>query len=272
MNLVAGLVAGAMVAVSAVLAGRLRTGSRERMYLQGELDGLRRARPDDGSPPRLEGSAEWRAVLAHELRSSVAAILGYTELLADGTFGPLDDRAGLAVRRIGHAADQLLGIVEALEDPATAGLTAGEFAADVTGRELIVEAVRPLLSDAEARGVTLHFEDGDTELRTRRNAAVRTVRIVLGAAIRTSPGATLRLGTTATPAPAITIHGTHLDPVGDEPDHAEAPLTGAGLRVSLARRTARAVGGRVVMERVADGTRVSVILPHVPFDDAEQRP
>jgi two-component system, cell cycle sensor histidine kinase PleC len=272
MNSVAAIAAGALLIATAVLANRLRTTSRERTRLQAELTGLHTARPDGGTQADLDGDAEWRAVLAHELRSSVAAILGYTELLADGTFGPLDDRAGLAVRRIGHAADQLIAFVEALDDPAVAGPTAGEFATAVAGRQLIDEAMRPLLSDAEARGVTLHADAGDAEFRTRRDVAVRTVRIVLGAAIKASGGSTLRIVSAAAPAPAITIHGTHLDPDSDEPDRVGAPLTGAGLRISLARRTAHGINGRIVMERVPDGTRISVILPRLPFDDAEQRP
>jgi signal transduction histidine kinase len=272
MSSVAAIVTGALLLATAVLANRLRAMSRERTRLQAEVDALHAPRPDGGPQPGLEGDAEWRAVLAHELRSSVAAILGYTELLADGTFGPLDDRADLAVRRIGHAADQLLGFVEALDDPATAGTTAGEFATAVAGRQLVEDAIRPLLSDAEARGVTLHADDGDAEFRTRRDVAVRTVRIALGAAIKASAGATLRIGMAAEPTPAITIRGTSLDPAGDEPDRVGGPLTGAGLRISLARRTARAIDGRVVMDRQPDGTRVFVILPRLPFDDSEQRP
>ena len=71
-----------------------------------DAGGLHDAAPQDGHPPKGQTGADpditLFGVVAHELRSPIAAILGYEELLTEGLLGTVDDRAREALE-IGRA-------------------------------------------------------------------------------------------------------------------------------------------------------------------------
>jgi signal transduction histidine kinase len=113
-SVVIGLLALGGIAV----AVRIWTEQRARQFAAaraGELalrvDELQQALVGAGEHER-----EWLAVLAHELRSPVGAVLGYAELINDGALGAMDPRIADAVVRMGRAADQILSLVQGLED------------------------------------------------------------------------------------------------------------------------------------------------------------
>ena len=59
---------------------------------------------------------ELLATLSYELRTPLHGIMGYTDLLMDGTFGPLTRDQRDTVRRIDQGAKELLGLVESAID------------------------------------------------------------------------------------------------------------------------------------------------------------
>lgn len=260
---------GAAVAAAALIRTRAERRARQRAEdrlheLRTRLAALERRAGGDQGP-------EWRAVLAHELRSALAAILGYAELIGDGTFGTLDDRGVAAARRIGFAADQLLSLIQALEE---GGIDHSpvEPVTSIPAGLLLQAAAEALAPDADARGIHLIIDGEGTEFLTRRAVAVRTVSVALGAALKVSAGATLQLVARSDPETEIVIEGTLLDPARDDPEKDGSALTGAGLRLGLARRSARQIGGDVRLQTASDGTRLRIILPRLSIDDAEQRP
>lgn len=93
-----------------------------------------------------EARLRFMAVVAHELRSPLSAIIGYQELLADGIYGEVDEQAGEALQRIGHAARQLLTLTDGMEELAgrTSASSGGTVGVDVIPalRESLLEAER----------------------------------------------------------------------------------------------------------------------------------
>jgi signal transduction histidine kinase len=205
------------------------------------------------------------ALLAHELRSPIAAILGYEELLAEGTFGHLDARARDPIARIRLAAEQLRLLVDGFDQMDSTLQGAGQAEA-VSGGDLIDRAIELLRFEAESRSITVYADNRSVDFVTRADDARRAVLLALGAAIKASPGATLRLCAAAGDAPHIRITGTGLDLTQDAPaTGAEpgGPRTGAGLRLSFAAAAARRAGGALMLESTAGGVEVRVVLPRL---------
>jgi signal transduction histidine kinase len=198
---------------------------------------------------------DWNAVLGHELRSPVAAILGYQELLDEGILGPLPNGAADALRRIRFAARQLITLIDAVE-----GSSDGQEAAPVSARDVIQDAMSSVRFEAEGRSTRIDIEDVAVELVTRHTDACRAIALILGAAVKVTPGGTIHVSARDGEAPVIVIAGASLDPVHDRLAR-DRPLTGAGLRLELAGAAARRIGGRLDL---LDGGTVHLVVPRLP--------
>jgi signal transduction histidine kinase len=257
------LLLAAGMATAWVIAGRRhRAAGRKKndliATLQKRVAELEQQQEEVPAPSR-----EWLAVLAHELRSPLSAVIGYAELLGDGSLGPLDPRAMDAVGRTRLAADQLLRLIEGAEQIFD-DTPQHELAETISARELLISVADTLRTDAEARGATVLVADGDVRLVTRSDDARRCLLLAVSAAIKTSPNATMSLHVADGPIPRITLTGSNLDPRRDDPDRGPgSPLTGAGLRISIARRSARLMRGALTLEPSAAGTLLSVELPRL---------
>jgi signal transduction histidine kinase len=205
-------------------------------------------------------------VFAHELRSPISAILGYEELLGEGTLGTVDPRARDALRRIRTAALQLCDLADGI-DRLGRDSVADEAGAPVDSNDIISHAVDALALEAQSRDVSLFADGPNLTLQTRPDEARRAVVLALGAAIKVSPGATLRLMALDGPTPAIHITGTRLDADADSPRAADPlsarQLTGAGLRLAFAAAAAQTAGGSITLEARPPGADVRIDLPTI---------
>jgi signal transduction histidine kinase len=207
---------------------------------------------------------EWYGALTHELRSPLAAVLGYAELLDDGALGDMDDRSRDAMRRIRAAADHVIRLVEGIEGVTFAGEQHEAGVEHIGVQTLLQTAADALQFDADARGTTLRVTETSATMETSAEDAERAVALALGAAIKVSANSTLVLA--AQPeSTVLTIAGTRLDPRRDDPDNASVshlghPLTGAAFRLALARHAARVLGGDLTLEHADGSTTISIRL------------
>lgn len=267
------LVAVALLAAVAAFALRGRSEHSRRIAAERHAAELHQRTAEVERMLELERGRgrEWLAVLGHELRSPLGAILGYAELLEDGTFGELDEKAADAVHRLRASAEQLAGLLDGM-DAHAAHADAGP-AMPVHARTLLDSAAHAVAAEAAARDVSITVEDGDISIATRPDLAIRAVRLALGAAIKVSGGGSLRVFATGTAPARIVIAGSAIDAGRDDPDAAGATaLTGAGLRIALARLTARQIGGDLSLQRTAGGTDVELRFAPFSIDSAEDRP
>jgi signal transduction histidine kinase len=225
---------------------------------------------------RERDEREWFAVFAHELRSPLSAVLGYSELLTDGTFGDMDPRSADAAHRLRRSAEQLMLLIQDLDPPR--GGTAPDDASGTGALRIIEDAAAVLAADAESRDVQLDIDARlpDVRLTTRLEHARRALCLALGAAIKASPGCRLALHAEAGEVPVISIAGSRLHPtempLPRPPGAPHTPLTGAGIRLELAARAARQAGGSIVLRQTPDGTLLQLHLPHLLIDASEHRP
>jgi signal transduction histidine kinase len=273
---IAALAIGAAVLTALIATLRLAAERRARLEVEQRTAALR-ARIAETEQAQLAAQTyqqNWIAVLGHELRSPIAAIIGYGELLADGLLGELDERGRDAVARINQAASQILRLTEGIEQLALDPVADTHPPEPVSSVDLLEAAAAALRFDAEARGTTIVVAGHDFLLNIRRDNVAHALALALGAAVKASAGHTIQLSVTGTEtAPTFVIAGTMLDTAVDDPASADAGrLTGAGFRIALARLAAAAAGGTVTLTPSADGTELRLALPSGLIDEAEHRP
>jgi signal transduction histidine kinase len=220
---------------------------------------------------------ELLANVSHEFRTPLNVILGYIDLVRDGTFGACAPEATPVFDKVIHNANHLLELVEDFLD--LSKLEAGGMAI-----RLEPVALTPFLRDL-ADSFALLVRDKPVEFVTfipdplpTVSAEAGKLRIIIqnllaNAAKFTSRGK-IGLGAQVLPDGRVSVLVTDTGP-GIAPEHQEAVFDvfkqlgphegakkGVGLGLALARRFARMMHGDVTLEsRVGVGTTFRVVLP-----------
>jgi signal transduction histidine kinase len=103
-----------------------------------------------------EHKSQFFANMSHELRTPLNAVLGYTELLTDGLYGEIPDRAKQVLERVQVNGVHLLGLINDVLD--LSKIEAGELTLtveDYSMRNLVDIVVASTSSLAQAKGLAL---------------------------------------------------------------------------------------------------------------------
>jgi PAS domain S-box-containing protein len=222
--------------------------------------------------------SDFLAIISHELRTPLTAVSGYADLLAEEVAGALNETQHRQVDRIRAGSERLLRLIE--------GILA--FARLETGRDRAhferVE-VRPLLDHVEdmvrptaaEKDIDFVIRMDDTVPDTIRTDPERVVQILLSLttnAVKFTDRGAVRVDVGTADGHLhvdVTDSGNgiapeHLPHVFNPFWQAEQPATrragGAGLGLSVARRTARLLNGDVVVVHTTpEGTTFRMLLP-----------
>jgi len=197
--------------------------------------------------------------LAHELRAPLQSLLGYVDLLRDGSLGPLNGEQQSAVESVAAAAEKILAVTGDVLQVAriAAGrdrVIVGEVALDalLAGE---IDAVRPL---ATAEGLELALEC-PAGLRTVSDGAkiARIVTNLLTNALKFTPRGGRVLVRAAADGDGVRIEvsddgagipaGKH-DAVFEEYVRLDRSREGTGLGLPIARRLAEMLGGALTLD------------------------
>ena len=208
------------------------------------------------------------AVLAHELRSPIGAILGFEELLSEGILGELPPGTADALARIRGSARQLLDLVAGLNDLASDAVPSASLEPVDTG-DILAAVLHALEAEASGRGggVVRQGDDVLPFLVTDPERVRRALQLTFMAAIKTTAGGTLTVHAgTVDGGLHIRIEGSRLDPHGDDPEQSlqaedGARLSGSGLRIGMARTALASLGGSLELQPGNPGTRILITLP-----------
>lgn len=202
------------------------------------------------------------AVLAHEMRTPIAAILGYQELLAEGIYGQVDERGKEPLDRIAYSARQLLHLIDGVQEISDPSAKLNRQSEPFAPAAVLRDCVAHARADAAGRGVQLdaNVPDSLPEIIGSSDRFSRAVDLALAAAIKASHGATLLLTASLHDREVrVIIAQTGLSAERDDPavlqqtpPHTE--LTGPGLRLAIVRHITREMGGDLELQADASGT------------------
>ncbi len=256
--------------------------------LQAALDVLTRAEGElKRSLARSEAESHTRADvvarLAHELRTPLSAVCGFSEVMRGERFGPLAPRYLDYAGDIHAAALHALEVINSFLDLAKA--QAGEEAlsiarVDVAG--VIEESVRLLSPQAEAGGVQLKvtIRPGLGEIETDRTKLLQIVLNLTSNAVKFTPSGgtvTVEAGPDGDDGAVIVVvrdTGIGIDakdmdevmrPFGQVSHAQDGRPKGTGLGLPLSRQYVDLLGGTMsIVSRPGEGTAVTVRLPSRP--------
>jgi len=220
------------------------------------------------------------AAASHELRTPINAVLGYTSLLIDGIFGPLNEKQSEALKRSAKATRHLLAIVNDLLD--LSKIEAGRL--ELTPKPLVIPAIiedlfvtlQPL-ADAHRSTMTIEHE-GEPVTVTSDERRVRQILLnLLSNAIKFGGGKPIRVVSNVTKAPngeeqvvievidqGIGISETDQKRIFQEFEQVGAPTEqgGTGLGLSISCQLAKKLGGSLAVESASgEGSTFRLTLP-----------
>ena len=221
-----------------------------------------------------ERFTEMLGVLAHEMRTPIAAILGYQELLADGIFGDIDPRGREPLARIAYSAKQLLNLIDGVQEVMSPPEKRLEVRPELFDPAPVLRScIENALTDATGRNVRLAdvLTEGLPQVNGDPDRFCRAIDLALAAAVKASHGHTLDVGAHArNGVVAISIAGTGLQPGRDDPPISAiqaggaSTLTGAGLRLAIVRHFAEQMQGEIELRPAGRTTTLFMELPAGP--------
>jgi two-component system, cell cycle sensor histidine kinase PleC len=223
------------------------------------------------------------ARLAHELRTPLSAVCGFSEVMRGERFGPLSPRYLDYARDIHGAALHALEVINGFLDLAKA--QAGEETLTITKVDvagIIEESVRLLTPQAVAGSVNLKvkIKPGLGEIETDRTKLLQVVLNLTSNAVKFTPAGgtvTLEAGPDGEDGALIIIvrdTGIGIDakdmdevmrPFGQVGSAQDGRPKGTGLGLPLSREYVDLLGGSMsIVSRPGEGTVVTVRLPRRP--------
>lgn len=222
-----------------------------------------------------QSKSRFLAMISHELRTPLNAVLGFSELIRDGHFGPIDDRYRSYAGDVHAAGQHLLHIINDMLDVTRieAGrLTVAPGRVDVAE---LMQSVRRLLGERpRERGIALDVETGGIETLWADETAARQMLLnLIGNALKfTDRGGSILLAFKAVDggvAVSVSDTGVGMDPAQVEQARQlfvqlgdGRRSDGLGLGLPIVEGLIRLHGGTMEIDSAPrHGTTVTLVFP-----------
>jgi signal transduction histidine kinase len=221
--------------------------------------------------------SQFLANMSHELRTPLNAILGYTELMVDGIYGDLPQKAGDVLTRIDRSGKHLLGLINDVLD--LSKIEAGQLElalADYSLAEVVHAVVTQVEALAAEKGLILQaaVAPGLPAGRGDERRLAQVLLNLVGNAIKFTEAGSVRI-VAIRDGDAFVVSVADTGPgiaeadrqrIFEEFQQADSSSTrkkgGTGLGLSIARRIVELHGGRIWVEStVGRGSTFSFRVP-----------
>jgi signal transduction histidine kinase len=228
--------------------------------------------------------SDFLAAMSHELRTPLNAIGGYTELLALGIRGPVNEQQQEDLRRIARNQAHLLSIINDILNFARVEAGYVDFTLERVPAHDVIMGVEPFMapqiSQRRLRFFLRPCDQSLTMLADRDKAQQVLLNLLVNATKFTDPGGEIEVCATGDDDTVrISVSDTG---VGIPPDRLDAifepfvqvhrslkhPIGGTGLGLSISRDIARKMGGDISVTSVlGEGSTFTLVLPRTqPLD------
>ncbi|HEX8392258.1 MAG TPA: ATP-binding protein [Longimicrobium sp.] len=237
---------------------------------------VRNARLYEGAAAASRAKSEFLAMMSHELRTPLNALEGYSSLLADGIYGPVNEAQAQALARMKGVRGHLIALIDQVLDVARVESGSKRVRLEtVSLRPLVLEVADALRAAAETRGLTLEVAAERVPSTYTDPGLIRQILTnLIGNAIKftRTGGVRVRLGEVDGQI-CVEVEDTGQ---GIAPELAERvfepffqvdPSTtrvegGVGLGLALSREFARLLGGDLsVRSAPGQGSTFTLLLP-----------
>jgi two-component system, cell cycle sensor histidine kinase PleC len=231
--------------------------------------------------------SEFLANISHELRTPLNAIIGFSEMMHQQLFGPIEQPKYLEYAKdIERSGQYLLEVINDILDMSK--IEAGRMALaieQVNISEIVAESMRVVQQPAEARNICLEVIGGSgIELVGDRRALKQVVINLLANALKFTPvGGEITVRTyryrgsvrIAISDTGVGIPRHEIAKLGRPFEQVENQFTkghkGTGLGLAISRSILELHGGKLeIKSRLNEGTTVTCILPSKSSSDAEE--
>ncbi|MCX6609792.1 MAG: PAS domain S-box protein [Acidobacteria bacterium] len=231
--------------------------------------------------------SEFLASMSHELRSPLHTIIGFSELLAEGMEGPLNEKQTRFIRHIQKDSQHLLTLINDILDLSKIEAGRLEFHLEVIAlQSLIDETVASVLPQAEAKGLSLKCNVASgLEAWADRVRVHQLLLNLLSNAIKFTPAGGSVLVEASEQDHMVVIRVTDTG-IGVPPEHHESIFDvfyqvaattkgvreGTGLGLAICRRLLEQMGGKIWVEsELGNGSKFSFTLPTTATDPSSPR-
>jgi signal transduction histidine kinase len=218
---------------------------------------------------------EFLTNITHELRTPLAAVMGYLSLLQEEYSGPLTEHQRTDVTMARDASERLLGLIDMLLEITTGTHAAAVRVERFDPREPVHDAVATTRGRAAATALVVEQPAGPVAfMRSDRAKITKIIGCLLDNAYKFTASGSVTISLVVCDGRAAyrvrdTGIGIPRDAHGvvfEDFRQADGSLTrqygGAGLGLTLARRLARLLGGDIALESVpGEGATFTVDLP-----------
>jgi signal transduction histidine kinase len=221
--------------------------------------------------------SQFLANMSHELRTPLNAILGYTEMMSDGLYGNLPEKATGVLERVQTNGRHLLGLINDVLD--LAKIEAGQFSLtveDYSAADMVSTVVAATESLARTKGLELTTRIAPG-LPTGKGDARRLAQVLLnlvGNALKFTDKGGVEIGAARTDS-RFEFSVTDTGPGIAEPDQkrifeefqqvdnsSTRKKGGTGLGLSISRKIVELHGGRIVVQsELGKGSTFTVVIP-----------
>ncbi|MBX7145145.1 MAG: response regulator [Oligoflexia bacterium] len=236
--------------------------------------------------------SQFLANMSHELRTPLTSIVGYSSVLADGVFGPLNDKQKDALNAVTRSSEHLKNLIDDVLN--LARIESGKEVAEptrVAAKDVLTQAQKLMMQTALGKGVSLKPLKLSDEV-TAANMFVDTKHIhqiiinLMSNAVKYTPkgGSVWVESRIISDKLRIEVHDTGVG----IPAHKMAKLferfergedtysksqEGTGIGLNLTRKLIELNGGRIEVEsNEGQGSTFSILMPLAANDTKSQAP